>query len=317
MDVERLLPINIPDDEPPEPPDNPVTRPGDLWLIGNHRLLCGDSSKHEDVDRLLEGAPIHLVNTDPPYGVSVEPRSNNAISAGLSSFSGAWHHQKFDVARYPKKSKPTTRKMRAKDRPLINDFLDDGEYYRMLQSWFTNVARVLKPGRAFYIWAGYSNLGNFPPVLKACGLYFSQAIVWVKQHAVLTRKDYMGDFELAFYGWRNGAAHQFFGPNNAVDIWSVKKVNPQSMVHLTEKPIELAVRAIQYSSRPGENVLDLFGGSGSTLMAAEHTGRRSFLMEIDPAYCDVIIQRWENFTGLKAERQPTTKPSSRRIRKTG
>ena len=207
--------------------------------------------------------------------------------------------------------------MRAKDRPLVNDFLDEAEYLGLLQSWFGNTARVLQPGRAYYAWAGYSNLGNFPPVLKACGLYFSQAIIWTKQHPVLTRKDFMGDFELAFYGWREGAAHQFFGPNNAVDVWSVKKINPQNMIHLTEKPIELAVRAIQYSSRPGENVLDLFGGSGSTLMAAEHTGRRAFIMEIDPAYCDVIIQRWENFTGMKAQRQSDTQLPSRRIRKTG
>ena len=105
-----------------------------------------------------------------------------------------------------------------------------------------------------------------------------------------------------FYGWREGAAHVFIGPNNVPDVWSIKKVNPQSMVHLTEKPVELAVRAIQYSSRPGENVLDLFGGSGSTLIASEQTGRRAFLMELDPLYCDVIVQRWEKFMGRKAER---------------
>jgi DNA modification methylase len=316
-DIEQLLPVDIPDDQVPDPPENPITRPGDLYILGNHRLLDGDSSKIEDIDRLLGDSPVHLVNTDPPYGVGVEPRSNNAIAAGHSSFAGAKHHQRFDLARHPEKATPTTPKMRAKDRPLINDFLDEAQYNRMLQSWFGNVARVLEPGRAFYLWAGYSNLGNYPPVLKACGLYFSQAILWVKQHPVLTRKDFMGDFELAFYGWREGAAHQFFGPNNAVDVWMVKKINPQNMVHLTEKPIELAVRAIQYSSRPGENVLDLFGGSGSTLMAAEHTGRRAYLMEIDPAYCDVIVRRWENFTGLKAVRQSANRPSSRRMRKTG
>ncbi len=112
----------------------------------------------------------------------------------------------------------------------------------------------------------------------------------------------MGSFELAFYGWREGAGHKFFGPNNATDLWHVKKVNPQSMVHLTEKPVELAARAIEYSSKAGENVLDLFGGSGSTLIAAEQTGRKAYLMEIDPLYCDVIVQRYEQFTGKKAER---------------
>lgn len=126
-------------------------------------------------------------------------------------------------------------------------------------------------------------------------------IIWVKQHPVLTRKDFMGNHEWCFYGWREGAAHKFFGPNNVPDVWPIKKVNPASMVHLTEKPVELAVRAIQYSSRSGENVLDLFGGSGSTLIAAQQTGRRAYLMEIDALYCDVIVQRWEEFTGEKAE----------------
>ena len=127
-------------------------------------------------------------------------------------------------------------------------------------------------------------------------------IIWVKEHPVLTRKDFMGNHEWCFYSWREGAPHRFFGPANVTDVWSVKKVNPQSMIHLTEKPVELAVRAIQYSSLTGENVLDLFGGSGSTLIACQQTGRRAFLMEIDPLYADVIVQRWEKFAGRKAER---------------
>jgi DNA modification methylase len=289
-------------DAVPEPPDEPITQPGDLWLLGKHRLLCGDSSKTEDVDRLLDGAAIHLVHTDPPYNVKVEPRSNNAISAGLSSFQGTTHHQQLDVQRHPQKAQPTTQKLRAKDRPLANDFLGEEAFGRLLHAWFANMARVLLPGRGFYLWGGYSNCGNYPPALRANGLYFSQAIIWVKGHPVLTRKDFMGDHEWAFYGWREGAAHQYFGPNNATDVWSVKKVNPQNMVHLTEKPVELAVRAMQYSSRPGENVCDLFGGSGSTLIAAEQTGRKAYLMELDPLYCDVIVQRWEQFTGKKAVR---------------
>jgi DNA modification methylase len=273
--------------------------------------------KPQDVDRLVDGAPIHLVNTDPPYNVKVEPRSNNAIAAGMSSFAGPGHHQRFDVARYPEKSKPTSKKMRAKDRPLTNDYVSAEDFDKMLLAWFGNLARVLVPGRGFYIWGGYANCANYPPALKATGLYFSQAIIWVKEHPVLTRKDFMGNHEWCFYGWREGAAHQFYGPDNAVDVWSVKKVNPQNMVHLTEKPVELAVRAMLYSSRPGENVLDLFGGSGSTLIAAEHTGRRAFLMEIDPPYCDVIVQRWENFTGRKAEQIPAADLLPRRKRKTG
>jgi len=289
-------------DEVPEPPDEPVTRPGDLWILGEHRLLCGDSGNPEHVDRLLDGAKIHLVNTDPPYNVKVEPRSNNAIAAGLSSFQGTKHHQRFDVERHPEKAKATHRKMRAKDRPLENDFVTDEAFDQLLHAWFGNIARVLLAGRAFYIWGGYANCANYPPVLKACKLYFSQAVIWDKMHPVLTRKDYMGAHEWCFYGWKEGAAHKFFGPNNVPDLWHVKKVNPNKMVHLTEKPVELAVKAIQYSSRPGENVLDLFGGSGSTLIAAEQTGRKAFLMELDPAYSDVIVNRFEQFSGKKAER---------------
>jgi hypothetical protein len=131
---------------------------------------------------------------------------------------------------------------------------------------------VLLPGRGFYIWGGYANCANYPPALKANGLYFSQSIIWDKQHPVLTRKDFMGAHEWCFYGWKEGAAHQYFGPANATDLWAIKKVNPQNMIHLTEKPVELASRAMQFSSRPGENVLDLFGGSGSTMIAAEQNG---------------------------------------------
>jgi DNA modification methylase len=297
---------NTPQGDPdavPEPPDAAITQPGDLWILGNHRLLCADSSKPEDVDRLLGGKTIQLVNTDPPYNVKVEPRSNNAIAAGLSSFEATTHHQKLDVTRHPEKAQPTHQKLRAKDRPLANDFVSDEEFDRLLDAWFGNMARVLDPGRSLYIWGGYANVANYPAPLKRHGICFSQAIIWDKMHPVLTRKDYMGAHEWCFYSWKEGAAHQFFGPNNATDLWAIKKVNPQSMVHLTEKPVELAARAIEYSSQFAENVLDLFGGSGSTLIACEQLGRNAFLMEIDPLYCDVIVQRWEEFTGKKAIRQ--------------
>ena len=287
------------EDACPEPCEDAMTRPGDLWVLGPHRLLCGDSSLPADVDRLLAGAPIHLVNMDPPYNVKVEPRSNNAIASGLSSFApqAQTHHQALDLARHPEKAKGTTKKMRPKDRPLANDFVSPDAFDAMLRAWFGNATRVLEPGRGFYIWGGYANLANYPSALRECGLYFSQAIVWDKEHPVLTRKDFMGSFELAFYGWKEGAAHQYFGPPNARDLWHVKKVNPQSMVHLTEKPVELARLAIEYSSRRGENVLDLFGGSGSTLIGAEQTGRHAFLMELDAPYCDVICKRWAAFVG--------------------
>jgi DNA modification methylase len=243
---------------------------------------------------------------------------------------------------------------------LANDFLSDEDFERMLDGWFGNIARVLAPGRGFYIWGGFTNCANYPPVLKKHSLYFSQAIIWMKEHPVLTRKDFMTAHEWAFYGWRQGAAHQFYAEPNIADVWrltrgeagtvalgrgirvetpegsrldilppanarklrcvpvddavniltesgpsdvwSIKKIPPQRMIHLTEKPVELAVRAITYSSKPGENVLDLFGGSGSTLIACEQTGRKAFLMELDALYCDVIVKRWEEFTGGKAHR---------------
>ena len=288
-------------DDIPAPPDEAKTKPGDIWILGDHRLMCGDSGNPEHLDQLLDGATIDLVNMDPPYNVKVEPRSNNAIAAGNSSFAAPkTHHQKFDLERHPEKAKPTQKKLRAKDRPLANDFVTDEAFDDMLQAWFNNASRVLRPGGSFYIWGGYANLGNYPRPLAEAGFYFSQAVVWDKLHPVLTRKDFMGAFEICFYGWKEGAGHKFHGPNNVTDLWHLKKVNPQSMVHLTEKPVELAVRAIQYSSLTGDNVLDLFGGSGSTLIACEQTGRKAFLMELDVLYCDVIVERWEKFTGKKA-----------------
>ena len=195
---------DIVEDEIPEPPDEATTKLGELILLGDHRLLCGDSSKPEDVDRLLGGAKIHLVNTDPPYNVKVEPRSNNAIAAGLSSFTQT-HHQGLDLARHPGKAKATGKKLRAKDRPLANDFVSDEAFEQLLHAWFGNMARVLAPGRCLYIWGGYANCANYPPVLKACGLYFSQAIIWDKQHPVLTRKDRMGSrVERVGFVWERG-----------------------------------------------------------------------------------------------------------------
>ena len=253
-------------DEVPEPPDEAVTQPGDVWILGDHRLLCGDSSKAEDVDRLLAGAKIHMVNTDPPYNVNVEPRSKNAIAAGNSSFPAG-----------EGKTKAGEKKMRAKDRVLANDKVSDDDFEKLLAAWFGNIGRVLEPGRCFYIWGGFSNIGCYPPALAASGLYLSQTIIWDKMHPVINRKDFMSGHEWAFYGWREGAGHKFFGPNNATDLWHVKKIPPQQLEHLTGKPAELAVTAMQYSSRKGENVLDLFGGSGSTLIAAEQTGRKGVL----------------------------------------
>jgi DNA modification methylase len=293
-ELTQLLDVNVqqgetdPDDVP-EPPDEPITQKGDVWILGKHRLMCGDSSNPDDVDKLLAGHAIQMCHTDPPYGVALEPRSNNAIAAGLSSFPGQ------DGA-------STTGKMRAKDRPLANDHLSEDEFEQQLNAWFGNIARVLEPGRAAYFWGGYHNLANYPAAIKRNGFHFSQTLIWNKMHPVMNRKDFLSCYELCFYCWKEGAAHKFFGQNNERDLWEVKKEPSQKTVHPTQKPVELAVRAIQLSSMPGENVLELFGGSGSTLIACEQTGRNCFVMEIDEAFCDVIVQRWQEFTGKQAER---------------
>ena len=178
-------------DAVPEPPDEALSRRGEVYQLGDHRLMCGDAGSVADLDLLLGGQPVHLVNTDPPYNVKVEPRSNNAIAAGLSSFPAAsaveasdargMHHQGFDLARDKSKAHPTHTKLRPKDRPLENDFVSDEEFDRLLDAWFGNAARVLLPGHGFYIWGGYANCGNYPPFLKKHKLYFSQAVIWDKQ----------------------------------------------------------------------------------------------------------------------------------------
>src|SRR5262249_19000952 len=159
LDTPPATGLTDPDDVP-EPPDKPITQLGDLWVLGQPRLLCGDSATLQDVERLLNGAAIHLVHTDPPYNVRVEPRSNNAIAAGNSSFAGTTHHQGFDLARRRRKLRPTSKKLRAKDRALANDFVSEEEFDRLLQAWFGNVARVLLPGPAFYCSAGYANFAT-------------------------------------------------------------------------------------------------------------------------------------------------------------
>jgi len=292
-----------PNKVPPLPP-KAKTKEGDLYLLGQHRLLCGDAAKPETLTRLLDGEPVHLVNTDPPYNVCVEP-------AGQGS--GSWRSTESKERHTLQKKLGLTRDQakglfpdkeslgREKDRALANDFLKPEEFEKLLLAWFTNAATHLVNGRTFYIWGGFANLANYPPAIAAAGLFFAQCVIWKKNRPVITRKDFMCQHEQCFYGWKKGAAHVWLGPKNIPDVWEVNQLSQQKMVHLTEKPVELAERALTYSSRPGENVLDLFGGSGSTLIAAEQLDRRAFLTEIDPRYCDVIVKRWEEFTGKKAQ----------------
>jgi DNA modification methylase len=288
------------EDTVPEPLDEPVSQRGDLWILGDHRVMCGDSASADDMDRLMGGEHADLANNDPPYNVRVEPRSNNAIVTTLKLSGRVGKNQKLDVALHPPK-KPTTKKLRPKDRRLSGDFISDEEFSASLLKCIANMTRALKPGGAFYLWGGYANVVNYPSILNQCGLYFSQAIIWVKNQPVLTRKDFLNSHEWCFYGWKPGASH-YFNPecHNIRDVWDIAKIPPQKTVHLTEKPVAIPERVITCSSRAGEIVLDQFGGSGSTLIAAEKMGRRARLMEIDPHYVDVIVRRWQEFTGKKA-----------------
>jgi DNA modification methylase len=315
IDVSQTAADGSIQDVVPPIPAGSTTRTGDLWIMGNHRLLCGDSAVAEDMDRLVDGSTIHMVNADPPYNVKVHPRSNNALAAKEKAFGytnkNIPQNQGIYKGMVSASSEPY--QLRAKDRALLNDFISDEDFDELLMAWFGNISRVLMPGGTFYIWGGYSNCTNYPQALKACKLYFAQSIIWVKGHPVLVRKDFLANHEWCFYGWKEGAGHRWFGPNNVTDVWEVKKINPQSMIHITEKPVELAVRAIQYSSKTGENVLDLFGGSGSTMMGAEQMGRNSFSMEMDPPYCDVIVMRWQNFTHKEAILESTGKTFSEMV----
>lgn len=253
--------------------------PGDLWALGPHRLACGDAADPEAVRRLLtvggEMATIDMVHTDPPYNTNTAPR----IRAGLHRKEG---------------------RTRTKHHEIQNDNVV--EFERVLDDWIGNLALVLKPGGPMYVWGGYYNCELIPRVMAKHNIHWQLPIIWVKNVPTPNRRDFMAQHEWCFYGWKKGAKHPYYGPSNATDVWQINNVPRQQMVHLTQKPLEIPLRAITYSSKPGETVLDLFGGSGSTLFAAHQLGRRCYMMEITPDYCGHIIRQWERLTGIKAER---------------
>jgi hypothetical protein len=263
----------------------------------------------------LDGVTVGLLLTDPPYNVRVEPRSNNAIAAGMSrqwdaayaeslanapsgrkaldaqglhhsgfdvarGKSGVGKNQKLDLERHPEKARATHRKLRAKDRPLANDVMSDADFEASFGSGSATPLACSGPVVASTSGAASWTGPTTRQRSKGAGLYFSGALIRVKEHPVLTRTDSMTNHELAFYGWREGAAHRFFGPPNVPDVWPVKKVSPNRMVHLTEKPVELARRAIGYSSLPREVVPDPFAGSGSTLVGVRRYREPSYRLTL-------------------------------------
>lgn len=257
-----------PEDEAPlEFKPEPVTRLGDLYRLGDHLLFCGDSTHSSTYDRLLSAngkkEVVDLVWTDPPYGVSYVGKTKDALT-------------------------------------IQNDSLNSEEFLAFLKSAFDSAKQVSKPGACWYVAAPAGNL-FLPFALALSDLeIWRHTLVWVKDVFVMGRADYHYRHEAILYGWTPGAAHQEPPDRKQDSVWEIPRPK-RSEEHPTMKPLELIIRAIRNSTQKGEIVLDPFGGSGSTLIAAEQTGRKARLVELDPKYCDVIVTRWQNLTGLTAE----------------
>ena len=254
---------NTDEDAAPEVPVVPVSKPGDVWIMGKHRLLCGDATQSQSYERLLAGQRVQMIWSDLPYNVNY---ANSAKD-----------------------------KLRGKHRPILNDNLGDGFY-----DFVYDALSLMLPtcDGAVYIAMSSSELATPQAAFRAAGGKWSTFIIWAKHTFTLGRADYQRQYEPILYGWREGASRHWCGDRDQGDVWNIKKP-ARNDLHPTMKPVELMERSIRNSSRPGDIVLDCFGGSGSTLIAAEKSGRRCFTMELDPKYCDVIIRRWQEFTGLK------------------
>lgn len=255
------------DDAMPEMPETPVSRPGDVWLLGGHRLFCGDSTVADSYDRLLDGAPVDMVFTDPPYNVNY---ANSAKD-----------------------------KMRGKDRAILNDNLGDGFYDFLLAALTPTIAHCRG---GIYVAMSSSELDVLQAAFRAAGGKWSTFIIWAKNTFTLGRADYQRQYEPILYGWPEGAQRHWCGDRDQGDVWNIRKPQKNDL-HPTMKPVELVERAIRNSSRPGNVVLDPFGGSGTTLIAAEKSGRLARLIELDPKYVDVMVRRWQGWTGKQASRE--------------
>lgn len=242
--------------------NEPITKPGDIWQLGRHRLMCGDSTKAEDVARLMDGSSADLLLTDPPYNVEYTGKTKDALT-------------------------------------IENDSMDDASFRVFLRDAFEAADGNMKPGAAFYIWHADSEGYNFRGACHDIGWKVRQCLIWAKNAMVLGRQDYQWKHEPCLYGWKEGAGHYWGSDRKQTTILEYDK--PQrNGEHPTMKPIPLFAYQIENSTRPGDIVLDLFGGSGTTIIACEQLGRSGYLCELDPRYCDVIIKRWEEFTGEKA-----------------
>ncbi len=256
-------------DEAPEPPAEPVSRPGDLWICGEHRVLCGSATVLADVETVLDGALADMCFTDPPYNV------NYANSAGD--------------------------KRKGKNRPILNDALGE-DFGALLYDACVNILTVTKG--AVYVCMSSSELDTLQEAFRKAGGKWSTFVIWAKNTFTLGRSDYQRQYEPILYGWKNGVDHYWCGARDQGDVWFIDKPVKNDL-HPTMKPVELVERAIRNSSKSRDIVLDPFGGSGTTLIAAERAGRRARLVELDPKYVDVIVERWQNATGGSAHHGTT------------
>jgi len=245
------------EDEVPELEDDPVTVEGDVWILGNHRLMCGDSTKIDAVEKLMDGRKANMLHTDPPYGVDYEG--------------------------------------------VPNDHLKDSQLEAFLHDAFSSAFAFLESGSNVYVWHADITALEFISAFRSAG--FTQArpstIQWLKPSLVMSQGDYHSQNEPCLYGWKDGKGRVRVKDRKQTTIWKIERTT-DAKIHPTMKPVELCERAIQNSSVANCIVLDLFGGSGSTMIACEKTNRNCRMMELDPKYCDVIIKRWQDFTGKEA-----------------
>jgi site-specific DNA-methyltransferase (adenine-specific) len=245
-------------DEVPEPPEEPVSKRGEIYQLGNHRLMCGDSTDNANVEALMLGEKANLLLQDPPYNVAYEGGTAEHLT-------------------------------------IQNDNMDDAAFSNFLTDAFKCAVEVMKPGAAYYIFHADSEGYNFRGACKAAGLQVRQCLVWKKDSLVLGRQDYLWIHEPILYGWKDGAAHNWYSDRKQTTVLEFDRPK-RSELHPTTKPVEMLVYLIKNSSQRGELVADFFGGSGSTLIAAEQIGSKAYLMELDEKYCDVIRKRWAEFT---------------------
>jgi DNA modification methylase len=252
------------DDAAPALPEQAVSRPGDLWVLGEHRLLCGDATVPDDVERVLAGQLADMTFTDPPYNVDYGSSAKD--------------------------------KLRGSKRRILNDDLGAG-FEAFLHQACANILDVTKG--AVYVCMSSSELHNLQRAFTAAGGKWSTFVIWAKHTFTLGRADYQRQYEPILYGWRDGHHHYWCGARDQSDVWPFDKP-ARNDLHPTMKPVALVERALRNSSKSRDVVLDPFGGSGSTLIACAKCGRQARLVELDPRYCDVVVQRWQDWTGEQA-----------------